>query len=58
MIQMVLNMFLKITKDMSKKRSKLTKEQILANKLVKQHQDTEKLREKVIKIDLFKLFNK
>lgn len=43
---------------MSKKRSKLTREQLLANKLVKQHEEIEKLKEKVIKIDLFKLFKK
>ena len=43
---------------MAKKKSKPTRQQILANKLVKQHEETERLREKVIKIDLFKLFNK
>lgn len=40
------------------KKNKPTREQILANKLVKQHQDNEKLKEKIIKIDLFKLFTK
>jgi hypothetical protein len=40
------------------KKAKPTKAQILANKLVKQHQDNEKLKEKIIKIDLFKLFPK
>ena len=43
---------------MTNKKAKLTKAQILANKLVKQHEDNEKLKEKVIKIDLFKLFPK
>jgi len=42
----------------TKKKNKPTKAQILANKLVKQHEDNEKLREKIIKIDLFKLFPK
>lgn len=43
---------------MAKSKSKPTKAQILANKMVKQHEDNEKLREKVIKIDLFKIFSK
>ena len=47
----------KITK-VTNKKAKPTKAQILANKLVKQHQDNEKLKEKIIKIDLFKLFPK
>jgi hypothetical protein len=48
----------KIIKDMATKKDKPTKAQILANKLVKQHQDNEKLQQKIIKIDLFKLFSK
>lgn len=43
---------------MAKIKSKPTRAQILANKLVKQHEDNEKLKEKIIKIDLFKLFPK
>ena len=42
----------------TKKKDKPTKAQILANKLVKQHEDNEKLKQKIIKIDLFKLFPK
>jgi len=43
---------------MAKSSNKPTKAQILANKMVKQHEDNEKLRDKIIKIDLFKLFSK
>jgi len=43
---------------MTSKKAKPTKAQILANKLVKQHEDNEKLKQKVINIDLFKLFKK
>ncbi len=48
----------KTLEEMSNKKNKPTKAQILANKLVKQHEDNEKLQQKVIKIDLFKLFPK
>ena len=45
------------TKQM-KKKAKPSRERIVANKLVKQHEDNEKLKQKVIRIDLFKLFKK
>lgn len=35
-----------------------SRERQLANKLVKQSEQNEKLREKIIKLDLFKLFKK
>lgn len=43
---------------MANKKAKPTKAQMLANKLVKQHEDNEKLKQKIIKIDLFKFFPK
>lgn len=43
---------------MAKKKSKPTRQQIVANQLVKQHEKNEKLKEKPISTDLFKLFRK
>lgn len=50
--------FQKIIKDMTKKKTKPTRQQIIANQLVKQHELNEKLREKTISTDFFKLFKK
>ncbi len=55
---MDLTTFQRTISNMTSKKAKPTKAQILANKLVKQHEDNEKLKQKVIKIDLFKLFKK
>jgi hypothetical protein len=41
-----------------KKKTKPTRERIVANQLVKQHELNEKLREKTISTDFFKLFKK
>jgi hypothetical protein len=41
-----------------KKKTKPTRERIVANQLVKQHELNEKLREKTIRTDFFKLFKK
>jgi hypothetical protein len=41
-----------------KKKTKPTRERIVANQLVKQHELNEKLREKNISTDFFKLFKK
>lgn len=41
-----------------KKRAKPSRERIVANQLVKQHELNEKLREKTISTDFFKLFGK
>lgn len=41
-----------------KKKNKPTRERIVANQLVKQHELNEKLREKTISTDFFKLFGK
>ena len=41
-----------------KKKTKPTRERIVANQLVKQHELNEKLREKTISTDFFKLFGK
>jgi len=43
---------------MQKKRSKPTRQQAVANQLVKQHEKNEKLREKTINPNFFKLFEK
>lgn len=48
----------KIIKGMAKKKTKPTRQQIIANQLVKQHEKNEKLREKTINTDFFKLFKK
>lgn len=41
-----------------KKKTKPTRERIVANQLVKQHELNEKLREKTVSTDFFKLFKK
>jgi hypothetical protein len=43
---------------MAKKKSKPTRQQIVANKLVKQSEQNELLSKKIIKGDFFKLFTK
>lgn len=48
----------RIIKDMTKKKTKPTRQQIVANQLVKQHEKNERLREKNISTDFFKLFKK
>lgn len=48
----------RIIKDMAKKKTKPTRQQIIANQLVKQHEKNERLREKNIGTDFFKLFKK
>lgn len=45
-------------KGMAKKKVKPTRQQIVANQLIKQHEKNEKLKEKIIPIDFFKLFKK
>lgn len=48
----------KTTKDMAKKKTKPTRQQKVANQLVKQSELNERLREKNITTDFFKLFKK
>jgi len=55
--QMVHNTSQKIIKEM-KKNSKPSRERIVANKLVKQSEQNEKLREKTISNSFWKLFKK
>ena len=43
---------------MAKKKSKPTRQQIVTKQLLKQHEQNEKLKEKPISTDLFKLFKK
>ena len=48
----------KTIKDMTKKKTKPSRERIVANKLVKQSEQNEKLREKTISNSFWKLFKK
>lgn len=43
---------------MKNKHTKPTRQQAVANQLVKQHEKNEKLKQKIITTDLFKLFKK
>ncbi len=54
---MVLNISQKTTEEV-KKKTKPTRERIVANKLVKQSEQNEKLREKTISNSFWKLFKK
>ena len=48
----------KTIKAMAKKKSKPTRQQIVTKQLLKQQETNEKLREKEISTNFFKLFNK
>lgn len=43
---------------MAKKKAKPNRQQVVANQLIKQHEKNEKLKEKPINTDFFKLFKK
>lgn len=55
---MDLTTYQKTTKDMAKKNSKPTRQQIVTKQLLKQQETNERLREKEISTDFFKLFKK